>query len=95
MLALAWAFDSAKLALVTAKFAMVRLEKADEVTLLALRTTTLIVEVAESWADLMPLDADIDACSSCWLKVALSAMIVRDISTVALLTEAVIRLEQS
>ena len=74
---------------------MVKLENAEEVTLLALSTTICIVDVAELWADLMPLEADIDACCSCCEKVALSAMIVRDISTVALLTEAVIRFEQS
>jgi hypothetical protein len=65
VLALACAFVKAKLALVTARLAIVRLEKADEVALLALRATTLMVEVAESCADLMPLEADIDACWSC------------------------------
>jgi hypothetical protein len=56
------ALVSAKFALFAAKFAIVRLENADEVALLALRTTTCIVEVAELCADLMPLEADIDAC---------------------------------
>lgn len=62
MLALDCAFVSAKLALVTARLAIVRLEKAEEVALLALRTTTCMVEVAELCADLIPLEADIDAC---------------------------------
>jgi hypothetical protein len=62
VLALDCAFVKAKFALVTAKLAMVRLENAEDVALLALSTTTWMVEVAEFCADLMPLEADIDAC---------------------------------
>lgn len=50
---------------------------------------------AEFCADLIPLEADIEACCNCWLKVALRAIIVLEISTVALSTEAAIRLAQS
>jgi len=95
VLALDWTFDNAEVALVTARLATVTLEKAATVATLALWTTTLMVEDAELWADLMPFEADIDACCSCWEKVAFSAIIVLEISTVALLTEAMMRLEQS
>lgn len=54
-----------------------------------------MVEVAESWAALMPLEADIRAWSTCWEKVAFNRMMVREISTVALSTEARMRLLQS
>lgn len=85
----------AKFALVTARFATVTLAKAEEVATLAFCITMAIVCDAEFCAALMPLEAEIDACWSCWLKVALRAMIVREISTVALSTRAVMRLEQS
>lgn len=54
-----------------------------------------MVDVAELLADLMPFVKLMDACRSCCEKVALRAMIVREISTVARLTEAMMRLEQS
>ena len=54
-----------------------------------------MLDVAVSWACLIPFEAEIDACWSCWLKVALSAMIDLDIDTVAASTEAKIKLEQS
>jgi hypothetical protein len=65
VLALDWALVSAKFALVTAKLATVMLENADELAILALCTTIEMVDVAESCADLMPLDAEIEACWSC------------------------------
>lgn len=61
----ALALVNAKLALVTALFATVTLEKAEEVATLAFWTTTAIVDEAEFCADLMPLEAEIDACWSC------------------------------
>ena len=88
-------FVNVELASVTAKSAIVRPEKAENVTILALLTTTAIFEEAEPCAILMTLEAEIEACCSCWEKVALSAIIVLEISTVAALTEGVIRFEQS
>lgn len=79
----------------TARFANVRLENADDVTTLALEEMTDIVDMAELLADLMPLVLSMEACWSCWENVALSAMMVREISTVALSTEAAMRFEQS
>jgi hypothetical protein len=81
--------------LVTAKFATVRRENADDVAMLALWTTMLIVVDADPCADLIPFEADIDACCSCWEKVAFKAMMVLEISTVALSTDAMMRFEQS
>lgn len=51
-----------ELALVTANCATVTLENAEEVAILAFRTTTARVEEATPCADLMPLVAEIDAC---------------------------------
>jgi hypothetical protein len=65
VLALDCTLVRATFALVATKFATVTLEKADEVAMLAFWLTTETVEEAESWADLMPLEADIDACWSC------------------------------
>lgn len=90
-----FALDSAEFTLVTAKLARFRLNDAEEVALLAFWETTDMEDDAEFSADLIPLEADIEACCSCWLKVALRAIIVLDISTVALSTEAAIRLAQS
>lgn len=61
-LALNCTLVNVELASVTARFAIVRLEKADDVAMLALLTTTAIVDEAEPCADLMPLEAEIDAC---------------------------------
>jgi hypothetical protein len=94
-----FAEESASLALnctlVCALFASVRLKKAEDVTTLALDDTEVIVWLAASCADLMPFDADIDAACNCWENVALSLMIVLDISTVARSTDAAIRFAQS
>lgn len=90
-----FALVNAKFALVTCRNATVTLEKAEEVAILAFCCTTDIVCEAEFCADLIPLEAEIEACWSCWENVALSAIIVREISTVALLTDAAMRLEQS
>jgi len=94
-LALCCTLANAEVALVATKFATVTLEKAATVATLALRTTTSMVEEAEFWADLIPLEAEMEACWSCWEKVAFKAMIVLEISTVARLTEAAMRFEQS
>jgi hypothetical protein len=51
--------------LVTANLAIVAIEKADDVALLALWDMIMIVDVAEFCADLIPLVADMDACWSC------------------------------
>lgn len=48
-----------------ARFATVRLKKADDVAILALCTTIAIVEEAEPCADLIPFEAEIDACWIC------------------------------
>jgi hypothetical protein len=50
---------------VTAKLASFRLNDADEVTLLAFWETMDIDDDAEFSADLMPLEADMEACCSC------------------------------
>lgn len=89
------ALVKATFALVTALLATKTLEKAEEVAMLAFCCTMEMVCEAASCADLMPLEAEMDACWSCWLKVALRRMMVLDISTVALSTEAMMRLEQS
>lgn len=78
-----------------AEFAIDRLEKADEVAMLALVITAAIAEEAEPCLDLISLDAEMETCCSCWEKVAFSAMIVLEMATVAAFTEAMIKLEQS
>ena len=65
VLALTCTLVNAELAPFAAKFATVTLEKADDVAILALWTTTAIVDEAEPCADLMPFEAEIDACWSC------------------------------
>lgn len=90
-----FALVNAEFTLVTAKLARFRLNEADEVALLAFRETMEIDDDAEFSADLIPLEADIEACCSCCEKVAFSLIIVLEISTVARSTEAAIRLEQS
>jgi hypothetical protein len=62
VLALKCALVNAEPAMVAARFASVRLKKADDVAMLALWTTTAIVEEAEPSADLIPFEADTDAC---------------------------------
>ena len=58
----ACALLNARFAFVTAKFATVTKEKADEDTLFALDDAREIVEEAEVCADLIPFEAEIDAC---------------------------------
>lgn len=60
-----FALVRAELTLVTAKLAILRLNEADEVALLAFWETTEIEDDAEFSADLIPLEADIDACCNC------------------------------
>lgn len=60
-----FALVSAEFTLVTAKLARFRLNEADEVALLAFWDTMDIEDDAEFSADLMPLEADIEACWSC------------------------------
>lgn len=60
-----FALVSAEFTLVTAKLARLRLNEADEVALLAFWETMEIEDDAEFSADLIPLEADIEACCSC------------------------------
>lgn len=60
-----FALANAEFTLVTAKLARFKLNEADEVALLAFWETMDIDDDAEFSADLIPLEADIEACCSC------------------------------
>lgn len=57
--------DSDIVAFAKANWALVTLAKADEVMILALLTTKLIVDTAELLAELIPAEAELEAACSC------------------------------